>query len=121
MALAEKDLVNARHTLTLQENCPLSTVCFHAQQAVEKYLKAYLLYCCVPFPKIHDIAELCVLLPADCVVPLGAEEQQLLTDYAVTSRYPGEWEPLERNEAQAALASAENVRQYLRQQMADLL
>jgi HEPN domain-containing protein len=36
--MAEEDLVNARHTLTLRENFPLSTVCFHAQQVGEKYL-----------------------------------------------------------------------------------
>jgi HEPN domain-containing protein len=34
---AEEDLINARHTLTLREHCPFSTVCFHAQQVVEKY------------------------------------------------------------------------------------
>ena len=37
---AEEDLINARHTLSLQEHCPFSTVCFHAQQVAEKYLSA---------------------------------------------------------------------------------
>ena len=40
---AEEDLVNAEHTLTLEENCPVGTVCFHAQQCAEKYLKALLI------------------------------------------------------------------------------
>jgi predicted nucleotidyltransferase len=39
---AEHDLRNAEHTLTLEEDCPLDTVAFHAQQCVEKYLKALL-------------------------------------------------------------------------------
>ena len=39
VAKAENDLRNAEHTLTLQEECPFDTVCFHAQQCAEKYLK----------------------------------------------------------------------------------
>ena len=41
---AESDLKTAEHTLTLKENCPFDTVCFHAQQCAEKYLKALLVY-----------------------------------------------------------------------------
>lgn len=33
---AENDLRNAKHTLTMGEDCPYDTVCFHAQQCVEK-------------------------------------------------------------------------------------
>lgn len=32
----EHDLINAEYTLTLEKNCPLDTVCFHAQQCAEK-------------------------------------------------------------------------------------
>jgi HEPN domain-containing protein len=39
---AEDDLKTAAHTLKLGKTCPTNTVCFHAQQCVEKYLKAYL-------------------------------------------------------------------------------
>ena len=41
---AENDWINATHTLKLEKNCPTDTVCFHAQQCVEKYLKALLVY-----------------------------------------------------------------------------
>lgn len=34
---AEEDLLTAEHTLTLGEDCPFGTVCFHGQQCVEKY------------------------------------------------------------------------------------
>ncbi len=37
---AENDLKNASHTLKLGKECPTDTVCFHAQQCVEKYMKA---------------------------------------------------------------------------------
>ena len=39
---AENDLKNAAHTIKMGEDCPTDTVCFHAQQCVEKYLKAFL-------------------------------------------------------------------------------
>lgn len=32
-----------------------STICFHSQQAVEKYLKAFLIYNDIDFPKTHDL------------------------------------------------------------------
>ena len=37
---AEHDLLNVEHTLTLEEDGPFDTVCFHAQQCAEKYIKA---------------------------------------------------------------------------------
>ena len=40
---AEEDYKNAEYTLTLEEDCPVSTVCFHSQQCIEKYLKALLI------------------------------------------------------------------------------
>ncbi len=38
----ENNLKNAVHSLKLGKECPTDTVCFHAQQCVEKYLKALL-------------------------------------------------------------------------------
>lgn len=60
---AENDLRNAEHTLTLVHDCPFDTVCFHAQQCAEKYLKALLLARGVRFPRTHDLLELRSLLP----------------------------------------------------------
>jgi len=36
---AGNDLKNATHTLTLGAECPTDTVCFHAQQCIEKSIK----------------------------------------------------------------------------------
>lgn len=54
---AEEDLTNAQHTLTLKERCPYGTICFHAQQVAEKYLKSLLIYCEIPFPRSHDLLD----------------------------------------------------------------
>jgi HEPN domain-containing protein len=47
---AENDLKTAAHTLKLGSKCPTDTVCFHAQQCVEKYLKAFLVVMGIEFP-----------------------------------------------------------------------
>jgi HEPN domain-containing protein len=51
---AENDLLNIKNNLS-SENVPSDTCCFHAQQAVEKYLKAYLISRNIIFPKTNDL------------------------------------------------------------------
>ncbi|ALA58312.1 HEPN domain-containing protein [Nitrospira moscoviensis] len=56
---AEHDLRNAEHTLTIRdEDCPFDTVCFHAQQCVEKYLKGWLASRQLDAPRSHDLVVL---------------------------------------------------------------
>lgn len=76
------------------------TLCFHAQQTVEKSLKAILVHRGVEFPKIHSIARLIDLLPAD--IPRSPEllQSATLTAYAATFRYPAEDDSLDISQAQ---------------------
>jgi HEPN domain-containing protein len=39
---ADHDLRNAEYVLTMEQDCPTDTVCFHCHQCAEKYLKALL-------------------------------------------------------------------------------
>lgn len=67
-------------------------VCFHAQQAVEKALKALLQNENIAFPKTHDLGDLLNRLLA--IYPDLASLQdslEWLTTYAVEIRYPGEF------------------------------
>jgi len=50
-------LVRASRTTPLWE-----PICFHAQQCIEKYLKARLVEANIPFPKTHDLDELLKLV-----------------------------------------------------------
>ncbi len=111
---AEEDLRNAEYTLTLEKDCPFGTICFHAEQCVEKYLKAHLVFQSVDFPKTHNIAELLALVPASVRPALSAEDQEQLTDYATVLRYPGDWEPITREDAEAAVEVARKVREAVR-------
>ncbi len=60
---ADNDLKTAAHTIKLGADCPTDTVCFHAQQCVEKYLKALLVLRRCDFPRTHDLERLRDLLP----------------------------------------------------------
>jgi len=112
--VAEEDIRNAEHTLTLQEGCPLRTVCFHAQQCAEKYLKALLTLRSVPFPKTHDLAELLHLFPPGLQLNLPLEDVDRLTDYAMETRYPSFQGVPSRDEAEQAVETARRVRQAAR-------
>jgi HEPN domain-containing protein len=110
---AEHDLLNIDNNLTAS-HVPWDTVCFHAQQGAEKYLKALLTQHGVAFPKIHDLTELIALLPADTRPALPPGILEALNPYAIETRYPGVWEPIERDEALRAAAAVRLVRDAVR-------
>ena len=114
---AENDLKNAEHVLTLGEDGPTDTVCFHAQQLVEKYLKALLAWEQIDFPKTHDIEKLISLLPETLRPELLKAEQNLLTAYATVIRYPGFDEPITLADARAAVELARRVREKVREHL----
>lgn len=114
---AENDLQNAAHTLKLGDTGPLDTVCFHAQQCVEKYLKALLCFCEVDFYRTHDISALLASLPVHLRPEMSAEEQARLGDYAVALRYPGDYEPVSFAEAERAVQIARRVRNQVRRRL----
>ena len=85
-------------------------LCFDAQQAAEKSIKAVLLFLGIQFRFVHDIAELLTLLENHGVIP--PEEIKAaaeLTNYAVETRYPGPTEPVTEEEYKQAFQTAEAV------------
>ncbi len=84
-------------------------LCFHAQQAAEKALKAVLIASSIPFPRTHNITRLLELIPEDRGIPKLVRDAVVLTDYAVASRYPAAYEPVDDEELEEALALAEAV------------
>jgi len=114
---AENDLTAAVQTLKLARAAPTDVVCFHAQQCVEKYLKALLVNHEIDFPKSHSIARLLELLPLRVRPPLSQVEQLRLTDYATVTRYPGDYTPIPLTEARAAVRIARRVRLHIRKRL----
>ena len=93
-----------------QEGIYREALCFQAQQATEKALKALLLQRGVRFPRTHSLAVLISLLEqAGEQVSEHIRDATRLTDYAVDARYPGLDEVVDRAEYLEALALAEAV------------
>ena len=89
------------------------TLCFLAQQACEKSLKALLVFNGVEFPRTHNINVLLQHLPDDIDIPSRVYEAAGLTEYAVSSRYPGVSEPVTLAEYDAAVATAKAVYEWV--------
>lgn len=85
------------------------TLCFHAQQATEKALKAVLISRGIAPPRTHNIKALLELLPPQIEVPSPIQYAASLTDYAVISRYPTQLEPVTEEEYHEAVRQAETV------------
>jgi HEPN domain-containing protein len=111
---ADHDLRNAVYVLTLPEDCPTDTVCFHCHQCAEKNLKALLIYRGVHFPRTHDLVVLFNLLGGESFLGLRIEDVQPLNRYSVEARYPGDWNPIEMAEAREAVKMARGVRDAVR-------
>jgi len=66
-------------------------VCFHSQQAVEKYLKALLTRHQIEFPKTHVIRHLLILLATvDPSLADSLDDANWLSPFGAEIRYPGE-------------------------------
>lgn len=104
---AKSDLTLAK--IARHEDVLLENLCFHAQQAVEKALKAVSIYYKIDFPKTHNIKIILDILQTKIVISEEIIRSSILTDYAVTSRYPGEYEEITYEEYCKAIELAEKV------------
>jgi HEPN domain-containing protein len=87
---------------------------FHCQQAVEKYLKAFLVKHQIEFPKTHSIMTLINLCSkVDSSFKEKLLEADILTDYAVEIRYPDEWYEPTPDETKRAYELANEVKQFV--------
>lgn len=110
---AEEDYRAALDLMRRRKAPTFDSVCFHAQQCVEKYMKAFLLQQGVLFPYTHDL-ELLLRLCRGAMrrFPMRLRQAQLLNKYAIAARYPG-FNATSRN-AQAALRAMREARRALR-------
>jgi HEPN domain-containing protein len=111
---AENDLAAAAIMLSAGRRAPLDAICFHAQQCVEKYLKALLTWRELPFPRTHDITALVARLPQTSRPDFSPTQIDLLTRYATVTRYPGDYEPITLTETRRAVTLARRVRRQVR-------
>ena len=112
---AEGDYTVAQQSQQSQ-NPVHDAICFHAQQCVEKYLKACLQEANIPFPRTHDLQELLELIVS--TVPRWRVWQagfSVLSEHAVDPRYPGKFATPE--DTAHAMRICGEVRQAVREQL----
>jgi HEPN domain-containing protein len=89
-----------------------STICFHAQQAVEKFLKAFLVYHNIDFPRTHDVDFLLLecrkIDSTDFDVDLAS-----LSDFGVNLRYPDDFYIPDREETTQYRDIAHTIREII--------
>lgn len=116
---AENDLKTAKDELSTEDPAT-DTICFHAQQCAEKYLKSYLIFHQKQFGRTHIIARLVELCRG---LDPGFEEildfdAGILSSYAVEARYDENFFPPE-NEAEDAVNIAEKVKKFVLARLED--
>jgi HEPN domain-containing protein len=110
---AANDLKVAENELKVPtENMVTDAICFHSQQAVEKYLKAYLITRDVEFGKTHNLEfllELCIKEdPEFKKIDVGN-----LSFFAVEARYPDEFYIPSLDEAQEYVVIVRQVKEFV--------
>jgi HEPN domain-containing protein len=82
-------------------------LCFQAQQAVEKALKGLLIFHNIEPEKTHNLVSLIKELSKYITVPKEISETFILNDYAVQTRYPGNYTSVSEEEYNQAVKAAE--------------
>ena len=89
-------------------------LCFDAQQAAEKALKALCLHRGIEIQKTHSLVTLLDLLEgAGLTIPSKVKDADELTLYAVGTRYPGLEEEVDEEEYGVALRQAQAVVEWV--------
>ena len=87
LRLADRDIA-AFETLRKDSDIHLSIICFHAQQGIEKSLKAVLFSRQKEFRRTHDLVELSnIVRQCGLVLPVSDDSLLRLTPFAVSFRY----------------------------------
>ncbi len=118
---ARKDLA-AAEVLLKEEFGDYENVGFHAQQAAENFIKAFLVRHQIEFPKSHDVALLRQLVAREdprLAETLAAADA--LTPYGVEFRYPGNLPSVSRDEGEKAIRLAEQTRALITESLKSYL
>ena len=110
---AENDLKVAEHESRVDKADRVTeAICFHCQQAVEKYLKAYLIFLNIDFGKTHNL-EYLIELCARYDEKFHTIDVGNLSFFAVEVRYPDDFYIPTIQEAEDSVGIAKNVREFV--------
>jgi len=83
-------------------------LCYQSQQAVEKALKGLLIYYGVEPEFTHNIEILLNKIKEFTDIPENIKEAAQLTNYAVQTRYPGEYDEITQEEYEESIKIAKD-------------
>ena len=118
---ANSDLGIAEHLSSTMWPVPIEGICYHCQQAAEKYLKAYLVLKGQTPPRTHDLNELLGRCSGigDSFEQIADDCSQLIP-YITMTRYPSDIE-LEISDVELALKSARHIGDFVQGLAPELL
>jgi HEPN domain-containing protein len=88
-------------------------LCYQAQQAIEKVLKGFLIYFGVEPEFTHNIEVLINELKKITDVPTYINETAELTNYAIVTRYPGEYQEITKEMYEKAVKTAQECIEWV--------
>ena len=113
LARADNDLETAKF-LFASGRPFFSAICFHSQQAAEKYFKALLTWHQIEFPKTHDLELLLALIAStDSALASSLTGVAVLNPYGVEIRYPGDFPDTTDADAEEAMQLADKVQEAI--------
>lgn len=116
---AKSNLLRSRQTRDHDEIL-LEDLAYDCQQCVEKSLKAICINNAIDFPLTHSISRLFDLLRENNVqLPENADDALFLTDYAVQTRYPGFYHPVDEEEFTEAYEIASTIFDWAEKMLLD--
>ena len=116
---ADNDLKVAEHEMGVETSQRVTeAICFHCQQAVEKYLKAYLVSQNVDFGKTHNL-EYLLKLCSQHDVAFAEVNVGNLSYFAVEVRYPDDFYIPSADEAEESIHIAKQIKSFVLDRIKD--
>lgn len=107
--MAHKDFNSAR--ILYEHDADLGIVCFHCQQAIEKYLKGYLIFKSGVLMDGHSLVKLCKkAMEFDKIFSEYVKDCAFVSTFYIETRYPAE-DPMivTKDDAEECLRIAKNL------------
>ena len=107
---AYMDFDNAKYLFETRHPAPLEIICYHCQQAAEKYIKAVIIFLGEEPEKTHDLSKLFNVIRKYIDIPIEFRQFAIqLTQFGVQTRYPQAIE-LDEDTTKNAISQAEQVK-----------
>lgn len=100
--------------IIIKEGVAPSTACFLSQQIAEKVLKGFLIFHKNQFPKTHlldELLKLCKEIDPE-FIDLEVEARDL-SDFYISTRYPGDFPNFSQKDAREAFRQAQKIKDFV--------